>query len=192
MAAQQRIGAQADRTLGGVLDPLGDREHVILIDRDGAREDKAGPVVPGQNDRGFGGQLAVTLNSPERVFTGNGGGIDTRNGDPAIQRIERIAFGFGAQDGDLGRIGVEVGQVVLQLEVIQTAAAQVDRAGEARGVDLQAGGRFIGLDRGGRRGRRGGRCRLLRRGRHRRGLFRLGAFRGRHGVRILGRFGRRE
>ena len=78
--------------LAAVFYPLGNGEHVVVVDRDGAGEDQAGAVVPAQRHRMFGGEF-VTVGRPSRLRSGNRDAA--ADGDPA--RFGEIGVGRAGQ-----------------------------------------------------------------------------------------------
>ena len=64
------VGRERHRAGRGVGDRVGDREHVVVVDRDRRREDEAGAVVIGERQRRRRGQPGVARGRPHRVRTG--------------------------------------------------------------------------------------------------------------------------
>ena len=50
VALDPAVGEQRDRPLGEIRDALGHREHVVIVDLEGALEKESLPVVPGDGD----------------------------------------------------------------------------------------------------------------------------------------------
>ncbi len=136
VAADARPGEQRDRLAGGVLHRLVDREHVVVVDRQADLEGQPGAVVPGQRDRLAGRQL-VRRRGPGGVVVRQFHGRACRR-RPAILDVVGMILRPRLQQPDQRRVRGDLLAVVLQHQVIELGAQQIDRAFDARGVDLHA------------------------------------------------------
>ena len=183
LARDQGIGEQRHCRARGVRHGLRHREHIVAVDAEAAGEGEARAIVPGEIDRMIGRELAARA-GPERIGSGNFD-ASVAAGDPT--ELDRIGLrgALGREQHDLGAVRIGGLAVADERQIVELAAYQIDRAGEARRVDFDA--RSL-LQHGlARRGRRGsghsgagrGRGRLRRRG--------LTGLRGRHRRRRSGR-----
>ena len=176
-AVDEREGRQRHRLGAGIGDALGDREHVVVVDRDHAGEAQPLAVVPGERDRmaereGGGRSL------PHRVGPRH---LDLRvGGDPAFLGVVGAGLARGREQADVVALGIGGDVVVAQHDVVDGGALERDRALEARARHRDAGTRDhrFGVGLG------GDRCAGARGRRRRR---RVGA--GAHGVGAGGRGG---
>lgn len=180
VADQPAVGEQRHIGAGAVLHRVDDIEHIFAVNRDLALEGQAAGAGIGQRHRLFGCQRIIAADRPDRVRAGQGG---IRSA--GIAELDEIAVlgVVGAEQRDDRAVLVDRLAIVLQLEVVDAAAGQVDRAFDLRRLDpdaaglrqrLVAGDHAIAGDIGSRNGLagdgvdRGGRCR--------RGLLLLGEF----------------
>ena len=142
LALDQRVGRERHRRLPLVGNALGNREHVVAVHRDLAREDEAVAVVEGQRDRGCRREL-LAVGLPQRVGIGQGQfAALLREAGLGVVRPRRARR---RQQHDMRRPLIERLAVVLQREIVEPAALQGDRADQRRRVDLDA--RAIGQHR---------------------------------------------
>ena len=147
VAGDDAVGGRGNRRVRGVLDRLGDGEHVVLVHRDLAAEGQARGTLPFQRDGAVCGERVAFGDVPGGVGAGHGvepeAGARTRG--PAVERIVGVVAADGREDLDDGGLGVHIDVVVLEPQVIQPPAGERDGAFDPGRVDLQAGG----LGRGG-------------------------------------------
>ena len=144
-AQDQRIGAQRHGLGAGVLDQIGDREHVAVVDGDKALEVEARAVVPGQRHRLSGvSVLPSAVQSVSRFGVLTPGRADEASLGP-------IGVGRAARrkQADVRALLVDRLAIVFEDDIVELAAFEVDRAAEARRVDrdARAGGERLGEGR---------------------------------------------
>ena len=144
------VGDDSHRRRRVVLDLLGDREHEVIVDGDGAAEDQALSAVKGERNRLAGAEHVARGLRPEA-----GGGRGVRRARPAELGEIGLLRAFGAEQLDLGRALGRGDGVLLEIEVVDPRAAQGDRALQRRGVDGHAGGGLQRLFAGRHLGRLG-------------------------------------
>ena len=113
---------------------FGDREHVFVIDRDDALERKARAVVPSQRHRLLDGQR-LAVGGPNGVEIGGLGGVgadETGLGPIGVRRAGR------REEADVRALRVNGLAIVLEDDVVELAALEVDRAADARRVNRDA------------------------------------------------------
>ena len=71
-ARDDAVGIERHRPVGGVVDRVGDREHVVRVDGIDALEAQPGTIVPGERHRLVGRQR-VAARRPDRVAVGRHG-----------------------------------------------------------------------------------------------------------------------
>jgi hypothetical protein len=156
----QRIGTQRNRIGPGVFDRIGNREHVMVVDRDDPPERQAGAIVPLQRHR-FVGAESRRIRAPE------GGAV--RRFD-AFRVGDEAAFGpigRGAarrrKQRDVGALRIDRLAIRLEFEIVDQAPLEGDRTAERGRIDRhpRAEGERLGAGPGSRIGRRLG---LRRRG----------------------------
>ena len=160
----QRERIERDRLFGLVLDRVLHSEEIIVVDRDLALEDEPLAVVEAERHRRGRRQLrAISL--PERFRIGQ---VELLAGgrDIADLGVEGMRGARGRQKLDRRALGVDRLVIFLQPEIVDASALEGDRAGQAGGVDGQAGAgrqRLVARFRGGGNGRaRRGRSARLR------------------------------
>ena len=155
VAQDEREGLHRRRRAAGIDDRIGDREHVLVVDRDDALEGEARAVVPGQRHRLIGGQ-GLAVGGPDGVEIGGLGAAradEARLGPVGVRRSGR------REEPDVRALRVDGLAIVLEDDVVDLAALEIDRAADARRVDGHARGRRQGLaDRPRRRSRPGRRA----------------------------------
>ena len=124
---------ELDRLVAVVQDPLGDREHVGVVDLDPALEAQPLAVVPGERDRLAGAQLGA-VGAPDRVAAGDR--HRRVGGDPAELDEVGVERAGRAQQGDVGgaRRGGQL--VVRQDHVVDPATGQREGAADAAVVEI--------------------------------------------------------
>ena len=134
-AADQAVGLQRDRRGGGALDPLGDGQQIVVVDRELAHETQARAVVPAQRDRVIGPQLAA-VRLPHGIRTRH---RDARlGGNPAeldeigVRRAGRV------EQRDVRRIGRRADLIVGQHDMVEASAGQRERAVQAAILERHA------------------------------------------------------
>ena len=156
------VGREPHLLAGGVLDRLGDGEHVVRIDRDRLAEDQAGAVVPDERHRRGLGQRLAALDGPDRRRPGDAACVDAGAGRPAVERVVGVLGPRGLQQRDDRRVRVDRLLEVAELEIVDAGAGQRQRALEPGGADrnpLAGGERRLdrpGARSGERRRRAGG------------------------------------
>ena len=112
----------------GVHDRIGEREHVLVVDRDDALEDEARAIVPGQRHRLIGGQ-GFAVGGPDGVEIGSLGAAradEARLGPIGVRRAGR------REQPDVRALRVDGLAIVLEDDVVDLAALEIDRAADAR------------------------------------------------------------
>ncbi len=130
------IGHDRNRAGALVLDRLRDGEQEVLVDREGALEDEAGAVVPGQRHRMIDRERAA-VGLPDRV-EGRQLHAGIAGGEAGFGEM-RLRAARGAEQHDLRARGVDGVVIVLHHQVVEPAAFQGDRAVE-RGVSMATRG----------------------------------------------------
>lgn len=136
VARHAAIGGEGDRRLSGVLHLVGDRDHVMLVDRNRAGENHALGIGVGEGDRGGFRQLVAACQRPNGGRAGNAADFLCRNvtefGEVAV-----LGVGGREQRDDRARV-IDGLMVVLEPDVIEAGAGKVDRAGDGVGLDGDA------------------------------------------------------
>ena len=128
-AGDQRERLHHRRARADIIDPAGHVDHVFFVDREGEGVDEAAIAPMGQRD-GAAGRQHIAIRLPYRV-----GGQTLAVGEEAEAGVMlRIGPGGGEQ---AHRIAVVLGALVVILEhdVVDRRAGQVDRAGNAGRID---------------------------------------------------------
>ncbi len=133
LARDIAVREQIHRRAALVGDAVGDREHVFVVDGDGAGEDQAMAIVPAQDHRMARRQDAAIHLGPFTAVIGHVGGAD-----PAELRIIGIVGALGGQQHDLRRFGIDRVVILLQAQIVDARALEQDGAVHHRGVDRQA------------------------------------------------------
>ena len=135
-ARDAAVVGKRDRPCAGVLDRVGNLEHVVAVDRDRAREGEPGRIDVAERHRRRRRQRLIAFGFPDGVGTRHRPGRrvadETELGILPVWQRRRV------EQLDLRRILVDGQPVMLQLDVVDAAAGQVDRARDAGGVDLDA------------------------------------------------------
>jgi hypothetical protein len=142
LALDRGVGGQGHGRAALVADGVGDREHGVGIDRDGAGEHQALAVVIGQHDRRGRAQHLARRGRPHRLGRGQAG----HAGDPGPAEVgEPGVLGAGGTE-QLDRRRVLVGRLgeALEPQVVDPRALQGDRARQGRGVDIDPGALGLG------------------------------------------------
>ncbi|MNZ79965.1 hypothetical protein D3C78_985840 [compost metagenome] len=159
VARHAAIGGEGDRSLSRVLDLVGDRDHVMLVDRNRAGENHALGIGVGEGDRGGFRQLLAACQRPDGGRTGNAADFLCSN-KTEFGEVAVLGVGGREQRDDRARV-IDGLMVILEPDVIETGAGEIDRTGDGVGVDGHTLGScnrlFTGRRCGGLR-RRGGRC----------------------------------
>ena len=133
LAVAQDEGERLHRRGRGarIGDRIGDREHIFVVDSDDALEDEARAVVPGQQHRALGGQR-FGVSGPDSVEIGR-----LRAARTDESRLRPIGVGRAGrrEEPDQRALRVNGFAIVLEDEIVDLAALEVDRAAEARRVD---------------------------------------------------------
>ena len=154
VAQDEPIGPHRRRRAAFVGDRVGDGEHVLVVDRDDPLEDEALAVVPGQRHRLFRRQR-FRVGGPDGVEIGR---LDAAGADIAGRGPIGVGRAARREQPDQRAVFADRLAIVLEHEVVELAALEVDRAAEARRVDGDAGARRErlrdgrGRDRAGRGG----------------------------------------
>ena len=157
-----RIRIERHRALRPVLNLLAGGEEIVGIDRDGPLEDEPLAIVPGERHRRAGLQDRTGRDLPD------GPGIRRLHpragrGHPALLGEVGFLAARGAEQRDGRTARLHGDPVLLEAQVIQMAALEVDRARKARRVDRKPGrGRDDCLARLDGRGSLGGPRKLRR------------------------------
>ena len=173
VARDQRIGKQRDRVAALVRHLVFQGEQITVVDRDGAAEDQARAVVVGQRHRMVDAERARALLLPHRVRPrhrrGGAGG-----GHPAELGVERLRRARRREQHDGRRVRIDGLAIVLERQIVDPAALEIDAAAQRRRGDGDArrsGNHRVarcGRDRGrggaGHRRRRAGAGACARRG----------------------------
>ncbi len=157
VTGDQRVRMERDGIGAGIRHLVVDREHVFVVDRDGAGEFQPLAVVVSQRDRRILRERRLARGRPQRV---RGGERKTFAADEARLRVIGVRTSRRRQEHDLRARRFDRLAIVLEREIVDTAAFQRDRAFEARRVDGDArafGERLVASERDS-----GGAC--LRRG----------------------------
>ena len=124
---------------GLVGDLVLDGEQVFVVDRDGAGEDEAFAIVPGQRDGRVDAKCSAlragALLGPDR-FGGRHFGLGGGVADPAELGIKRLRRAGRRQQDDRRRAGVDRFAEFQEPQVVDAAAFERDRAGQARRLDI--------------------------------------------------------
>ena len=150
-------------------------EEIVLVDRDGAPELESLAVVVDERHRPADRKRTRALLLPHRVGPRQFHRRAARR-RPAELGVERIRAAGRREQHDRRRVRIDRLAIFDQREIVDAAALERDRAGEARRLDVHArGGCERGVPRHRLRGGGAGLRRRLRRGaRCRRGLRRAG------------------
>ncbi|MNJ37164.1 hypothetical protein D3C77_319730 [compost metagenome] len=151
LAQVDRNALALDAAVGGDGDGLGpqvghrvlDREHILVVNRDDAREAQAVAVVPGQFDRGGRGQGLALGQAPDGVGAGHAAG-DVRAAPAELGEIG-VLHALRAEQLDRRRTPVQRLAVVGQIQVVDARALQRQRAVQLRRLDRHAGDGAQGL-----------------------------------------------
>jgi hypothetical protein len=143
-----------------VLHLIGDGEHVIVVDRDVAREGQPGIIVIGKRDIVPRRELVAFRDLPLRVGARRLL-LRARIGDPAELRKIGMLRSHGREQLDFRTSGIGRLVIVAQAQIIEAPPRQIDGAAESWRVDAGAFGRQLegGVARqivGGRRRTRAG------------------------------------
>jgi hypothetical protein len=134
-ARNQAVGRQLDVRVAVVHHPLGDGEHVVLVELQDALEAQALAVVPSQGHRRSGAE-AVRVRLPQAVAAGQrrppGARGPAEIGVIGLDRTDR------EQQFDQGAVRLDCFTVALEDEIVETAALEGDRAGQGGAVDGNA------------------------------------------------------
>jgi hypothetical protein len=168
LAEQAGIGEERHGIGALVHDVLLHGEEIVLIDRDGAGEGEAFAIVPGEDERLAGRQSGVGRGLPfgievGQLHRGAGGGDEAVLGEIAMRGAERV------EERDFRALRVDRLAVVLEADVVEAGAGEIDGAVDDRGFDRDALGRSDGgltRDDGCRLGARNDGARLLLAARH--------------------------
>ncbi len=134
VAPHARPREQLDRRAGGVLHPLLDAEHVVVVDRQHDLEGQPGGVVPRQRHRRADAKRR-RRGRPYGVVARQLHRLPGRRG-PAILHVIRLRIGARLQQPHQRRVRCQRFAIVLQLQVVDPRAQQADRAHHPRRVDL--------------------------------------------------------
>ncbi len=119
-----------------VLDLIGDREHVMTVDRNLAMENQSGAVVPAKLDRRYRRQRPCAVLLPESVFGRQSHARLIRQ--PARESEIGMRAPRWRQKIDLRAVRIDGDGVVPEHEVVDPAAFQIDGADQSGTVDFHA------------------------------------------------------
>ncbi len=137
VAHHQRIRIERRRAAALVRHMVGDGEHVLVVDADIAREQKAVAVVPLQRHRLARRQRRAALELPRRLVVGQRLVHAGRVGPAEVDEV-RIGSALGRQQHDLRALLVGGLVVILETQIVEPRALQQQRAVDRRRVDLDA------------------------------------------------------
>ncbi len=135
MAQDERVGLHGRRRAAGVRDRVNDCEHVFVVDRNDALEGKPRAIVPGQRHRLRRGQCRP-IGGPHRIETWS---LCSRRahksglGPIGVRRARR------REQSDIRALRVDGLVIVLEDDIVDLAALEVDRTADARRIDDHAG-----------------------------------------------------
>jgi len=138
LAAARQLGERVERD-GGValiVHLIGDGEQKILIQRNGARHHQPAPILPAQPRRILRRQSALAHNLPQAGLIGQRQFLP-RRADPAKLRVPEIARALRHQELHWRRVRLQRGGIVQQAQIVQTRAAQIERADQLVGANLK-------------------------------------------------------
>ncbi len=128
VADNARIGEQGHVACAGVFDGLGDGEEIEFVDRKGAAENQALTIVEAQRYRRLRGQRGiVAFDRPDALAAGQCDG-GARSRGPALLDEIGVAETGRLEQRDNRRVRIDGLAILLELQVVDTGAGQVDRA----------------------------------------------------------------
>ncbi len=128
------LGLERDRLARLVLDLIGDREHVMGIDRNLAMENQSRAVVPAKLDRRYRRQRPCTVLLPDSAFGRHGYARLIRL--PAGEGVIRMRTTRRRQKIDFRAVRIDGDGVVPQDEVVDLATPEIDGADQGSAVDF--------------------------------------------------------
>ncbi len=137
VTGNQRIRKQRDRAAAPVLHFVPDREQIMIVDRDGAAEQKALAVVISECYRAIDTETAVALLGPQRVRPGH---FLRRPGgrNPAELRVVGLGCAGGREQHDRRRFRIDGFAVLLERQIVDAGALKSDAAVEPGRFDGHA------------------------------------------------------
>ncbi len=134
VARDQRIGKQRDRVAAFVRHLVLEREQITVVDRDGAAEGQARAVVIGQRHRMVDAERARAFLLPHRVRSRHRGG-GAGGGHPAELGIVCVRRARRREQHDGRRVGIDGLAILLERQIVDASALEVDAAVQARRGD---------------------------------------------------------